>query len=180
MQRVVMGIMDTPQQADAVAQRLRAAGFDAEDISMLFADKRGTHDFAFERHTKAPEGAIIGAVFGAVLGGMAGIAAGVGVLAFPGIGALVAAGPLLAALATAAIFALLFGALGAWIGAGVPEIEAVHFDGKTTLGSILVAVHVDRPRDAAAARRVLDAFAATDVTQTTEAAVPLHARPSQV
>lgn len=176
MQRVVMGIVDTPAQAETTIERLRASGFAADDVSVLFPDKRGTHDFAFEHRTKAPEGAIAGVGMGAVVGGLVGIAAGVGVLVLPGLGALVAAGPVLAALSAAATFSVLFGVVGAIAGARMPEIEAKHYEGKLSTGSILVGVHAGSRDAAARARQVLRSVAASDVTATTEAAIPLRAR----
>ena len=178
MKRVVMGIVDTPAQAEVTVERLRASGFDSADVSVLFPDRRGTHDFAFEHHTKAPEGALAGAGFGGVLGGILGIAAGVGVLVVPGFGSLVAAGPILAALSGIATGGMVAGAIGAVLGARLPEIEAKHYDGKTRLGSILVAVHTETKPAAHRAREVLRSVAATDVTATAEAAVPLAARVS--
>lgn len=176
MKRVVMGIVDTPAQAEATIERLRTAGFGSDDVSVLFPDRRGPHDFAFEHHTKAPEGALAGAGLGGVIGGILGIAAGVGVLVVPGLGALVAAGPLLAALSGIATGGILAGTVGAILGARVPEIEAKHYDGKTRLGSILVAVHAETSAHASRAREVLRSMAATDVTATSEAAVPINAR----
>jgi hypothetical protein len=176
MKRVVMGIVDTPVQAELTVERLRAVGFEGNDVSVLFPDRRGTHDFAFEHHTKAPEGALAGAGLGGVLGGILGIAAGVGVLVVPGLGALVAAGPFLAALSGIAAGGILAGTLGAILGARVPEIQAKHYDGKSRLGSILVAVHVETRDAMRRAREVLRSVAASDVAATTEAAVPLAAR----
>lgn len=176
MKRVVMGIVDTPAQAEVTVERLLAAGFANDDVSVLFPDRRGTHDFAFEHHTKAPEGALAGAGLGGVIGGIVGIAAGVGVLVVPGLGSLVAAGPLLAALSGIATGGMLAGTIGAILGARVPEIQAKHYDGKSRLGSILVAVHVETSGGLKGAREVLRSVAATDVAATTEAPVPLAAR----
>jgi hypothetical protein len=176
MKQAVMGIVDTPAQAELTVERLRAAGFANDDVSVLFPDRRGAHDFAFEQHTKAPEGALAGAGLGGVIGGILGIAAGVGILVVPGFGSLVAAGPLLAALSGMATLGILAGAIGAVLGARVPEIQAKHYDGKTRLGTILVAVHTETKIAASRAREVLRSVAATDVTRTTEAAVPLAAR----
>jgi hypothetical protein len=61
-----------------------------------------SRDFAHEQHTKAPEGAATGVAGGMVVGGALGWMIGIGALAVPGIGAFIAAGPLMAALAGAA------------------------------------------------------------------------------
>jgi len=98
----VFGIYRTVSQAEQTVDRLLAAGFSNNDISVLFPDKTGTRDFAHEQHTKAPEGATAGAGAGAVLGGALGWMVGIGSLAIPGLGAFIAAGPIMAALAGAA------------------------------------------------------------------------------
>ena len=90
-------------QADHIVEQLKNANFSNNDISALFADKGTTHDFAHEKHTKAPEGAVTGAVTGGVLGGALGWIAGIGALAIPGVGPFIAAGPIIAALSGAAI-----------------------------------------------------------------------------
>jgi hypothetical protein len=176
MQKVVMGIVDTPAQAELTVQRLQSTGFSPGDISILFPDKHGARDFAFEQTSKAPEGALTGAIVGGVVGAAIGIAAGVGVLAVPGLGMLIAAGPLLAGLATAAVLAVVFGAVGALIGRAMPRVEAKPYAGKVKRGSILVAVHAEDRRELRRAREVLDSVAASDVTSTTEATVPVEIR----
>lgn len=176
MKRVVMGIVDSPAQAEITIERLRAAGFANEDVSVLFPDRQGAHDFAFEHHTKAPEGALAGAGLGGVIGGILGIAAGVGVLVVPGFGSLVAAGPVLAALSGIAAGGIVASSIGAVLGARMPEIEAKLYDGKSRLGTILVAVHAETKIASTRARDVLRSVAATDVSSTTESPVPLASR----
>ena len=85
-------------QAERMVSELRVAGFEGDDISVLFPDTRGTRDFAHEQNTKAPEGAAVGAGTGGVIGGALGLLAGVGALAIPGLGPFIAAGPIMAAL----------------------------------------------------------------------------------
>src|ERR1051326_2020300 len=100
--KAVFCIAKSEVQAAHIVDDARTAGFSSNDISVLFPDTAGTHDFAHEQHTKAPEGATRGAVGGGVLGGVAGWLVGIGALAIPGLGAFVAAGPIMAALGGAA------------------------------------------------------------------------------
>src|SRR5258708_13083079 len=85
-EKAVFGIAKNESQAIVIAGNLKAAGFAANDVSVLFPDKTGTRDFAHEQHTKAPEGAATGAGAGAVLGGALGWMVGIGSLAIPGLG----------------------------------------------------------------------------------------------
>ena len=76
MATAVFCIATSEFQAESIVNELKVAGFADNDISVLFPDKTGTKDFAHERHTKAPEGAVTGASTGGVLGGAAGAAVG--------------------------------------------------------------------------------------------------------
>src|SRR6266404_2852335 len=106
MRKVIFGVVDTPQQAELATKRLETLGWPAADVAILYPDKHGAHDFQFERHTHAAAGALAGVGFGAVMGGLLGIAVGVGVLTLPRLGWTVEGGPVLVALAFAAVVAL--------------------------------------------------------------------------
>src|SRR5262245_2335381 len=128
--KAVFGILNTEAQAIRVVEDLKAAGFSSNDISALFPDKGGTRDFAHEQKTKAPEGAAAGAAAGGLLGGTLGWLAGIGTLAIPGVGPLIAAGPIMGALGGAAVGATAGGLTGALVGYGMPEMEAKRYEGK--------------------------------------------------
>ena len=130
MANAVFCTVKTSSQAQTIVDRLKAAGFTANDISVLMPDKAGTTDFAVDNQTKSPEGAAAGATTGAVLGGGLGWLAGIGALAIPGVGPLIAAGPIMAALTGAAVGGTLGGVTGALIGMGIPEYEAKRYEGK--------------------------------------------------
>jgi len=172
MKKTVIGIVESRTSAEVIVDSLRAAGFDNADISALLPDKRGTKDFAHENNTKAPEGAVAGVGAGGVIGGTLGLLAGIGALAIPGVGPLIAAGPLMATLSGAAAGAAVGGVAGALIGLGIPEIEAKRYEGKLQGGNILLAVHVDDGDEEKAATRILKDSGATDVKTTGEASVP--------
>lgn len=172
MKKAVIGIIDTTSRAEAIVSELERAGFQTSDISVLFPDKSGTRDFAHEKNTKAPEGAIAGASTGGVVGGALGLLAGIGALAIPGLGPFIAAGPLMAALSGAAAVATVGGIAGALIGVGIPELEAKRYEGKIRGGNILIAVHVENGDAQKRAEQVLHAQSAHDISSTSEASVP--------
>ena len=80
------GIFANRTNASEAIDRLIAAGFRSEDVSVLMQDNVGTKDFAHEKHTKAPEGTTTGVIAGGAIGGTLGVLAGLGALAIPGIG----------------------------------------------------------------------------------------------
>lgn len=146
--KAVFGIAKNAEQAIAIANALKAEGFSRNDIAVLFPDQSGTHDFAHEQHTKAPEGAATGAVAGGVLAGALGWLVGIGSLAIPGAGPLIAAGPILAALSAAAAGGAIGGLAGALVGLGIPEYEAKRYEGAIKNGNILISVHTEDSRGA--------------------------------
>jgi hypothetical protein len=171
MDRAVIGIVPNEETAVAIVNRLKARGFAAGDVSVLFPDRSGSRDFAHEQHTKAPEGAATGATAGGLLGGVGGWLVGIGTLAIPGLGPFVAAGPLLAALSGAAAGAALGGVGGALVGMGVPEYEAKQYEGKLRHGNLLLSVHTTSSEQRDDAKEVLEANGAQDVRVASEADV---------
>lgn len=169
--KAVIGLVSDQMMAEAVVAKLQQAGFSTNDISALFPDKRGTRDFAHEQNTKAPEGAVAGAGAGGLLGGTLGLLAGIGALAIPGVGPLIAAGPIMATLSGAAAGAAVGGIAGALVGMGIPELEAKQYEGKIKDGNILLSVHVKDKDQQSRAKQILDANGATDIVTAGEADV---------
>jgi hypothetical protein len=176
MKRAVIGIVETNTQVQAVVELLEGAGISKENVSALMPDRQRTRDFAHEHHTKAPEGAIAGVGAGGTFGGVVGLLAGLGAIAVPGVGALLAAGPVMATLSGAAVGAGVGGIVGALIGAGAPEIEAKVYAGKLLGGNILLAVHVESAEQERTAREVLRAAGAHDVGSAGEVTISRHTR----
>ncbi|HWD97757.1 MAG TPA: quinol:electron acceptor oxidoreductase subunit ActD [Bryobacteraceae bacterium] len=165
----VFGIFTTRASAEEAVDSLRHAGFRNTDISALFPDNAGTKDFAHEKNTKAPEGATTGATSGVVVGGVLGWLAGIGMLAIPGIGPLLAAGPIVAALAGAGAVGVAGGIVGALVGLGIPEYEAKRYEGRVKHGGILLSVHCDDEAWVKRAEDVLKRAGAEDVASAGEA-----------
>lgn len=172
MKKSVVGIVASQTQAQAIVDDLRAIGVPTSEVSALFPDRDGTRAFAHENHTKAPEGAVAGVGAGGLLGGTLGLLAGIGALAIPGVGPLIAAGPLMGALSGAAAGAAVGGVAGALIGIGIPEIEAKTYEGRIRDGNVLLAVHVETSETEKAIKEVFKRHDARDVTTTSEASVP--------
>src|SRR5271154_1899897 len=137
----VFGIYRDRSSAEEAVDALRGAGFRNSDVSALLPDNVGTKDFAHEKNTKAPEGTTTGAATGGLLGGALGWLAGIGALAIPGVGPLIAAGPIVGALAGVGVGGAVGGFIGALVGMGIPEYEAKRYDGRIKQGGVLLSVH---------------------------------------
>jgi hypothetical protein len=159
----VYGVYSDRADAENAIDRLRKDGFASTDISVVFPDRDMNKEFALEKNTKAPEGAMAGGGTGLLVGGALGWLAGIGTLAIPGVGPLLAAGPIVAALAGAGVGSAIGGIAGALIGMGLPEIEAKRYEEEIKRGRILLSVHCDSVHMAQNARKVLEESAAKDV-----------------
>lgn len=168
----VLCISTSHAQADALVDQLKTAGFSNNDISALFPDKASSRDFAHDKSTKAPEGAVAGAGTGGVIGGALGWIAGIGALAIPGVGPFIAAGPILAALSGAAVGAAVGGIAGALVGLGIPEIEAKRYEGKVKAGNILLSVHTENSAEIARAKDIFTKGGGQDICTTGESSTP--------
>lgn len=162
MSKLVTALYETRSQAEAATSRLLAEGFSRDDICLLMSDETRGREFVLEEHTKAPEGATTGAATGGALGGIAAGLVGVGVLAVPGLN-LLAAGPIVAALAGVGAGGALGGLIGALVGAGLREHEAkLAAEKLAERGHILVGVyaHDDRRQ---LAREIMETSGAQEV-----------------
>jgi len=165
----VFGIYTTVAAADLATDSLVKAGFSAADVSALLPENLGSKPIATEKNSKAPEGAATGAGSGAVLGGTLGLLAGIGALAIPGVGPLIAAGPIMAALAGVGVGGAVGGFTGALIGMGIPEFEAKRYEGRLKTGGILLSVHCDTSDEIKRAKEIMKNTHAEDVSSTAEA-----------
>ncbi|MEJ7605048.1 MAG: DUF3341 domain-containing protein [Bryobacteraceae bacterium] len=164
----VYGIYRSREHAEEAIASLRAAGFRDVDLSVLFPDNPGTKDMGHEKHTKAPEAATAGAASAGLLGGALGWLAGAGALAIPGLGPLIAAGPLMTMLAGVGAGTVLGGLGGALVGLGIPEYEAKRYEGRIRSGGILLSVHCADAHWVLRARELLSQTGAEDIAAASE------------
>src|SRR5215207_8602808 len=151
MAKTIVGLFDDVNEAHRVVQELIDAGVDRNKISIVANDVKGEYKQYRADGSSAAEGAGAGAVGGGVLGGVIGLLVGIGALAIPGIGPVLAAGPLVSALGAAGaatvtgagIGAVAGGLVGALIGAGVPEEHAHVYTEGVRRGGTLVTVNAD-------------------------------------
>lgn len=170
----VFGIYPTSTRAEQAVDRLVAAGFAQQDISVLLPDTQSSKEFAHEKNTKAPEGAATGVTAGGVVGGTLGLLAGIGALAIPGVGPLIAAGPIMGALAGLGVGGAVGGLVGALVGLGIPEYEAKRYEGRIKDGGVLLSVHCDTSAEIDSAKEVLKTSGAEDISSAGEKSVSTH------
>jgi hypothetical protein len=165
----VFGIFSTYSSVELAVDELRDSGFRNVDISVLLPQNIGSKDFAHKSATRALEGPTSGASAGAVLGGALGWLVGVGALAIPGLGPVIAAGPILATLGGVGVGGTFGGFAGALVSMGIPEYEAKRYEGRIKGGGILLSVHCDNFKWARLAKDILTRTSGQDISSTNEA-----------
>lgn len=157
----VVGVFETRARADQAVADLKKAGFDDDDIGMVYRDAGGkTVKTGAADETYAEEGAAAGVALGAA----GGAAIGAGILAgvIPVIGPVLAVGTLGTILLNAAGGAALAGIAGALIGWGIPEEDADFYENEVKAGRYLVTVEA-KGRESEA-RSVLQRYGGFDRT----------------
>jgi hypothetical protein len=159
----VFGIYANRNGIDEAVSHLNAGGFRSTDVSSLLPENPGSKDLAHEKNTKAPEGAVIGGVVGGIVGAVLGWLIAIGTIPVPGVGPLLAAGPIVAALAGLGTLGAVGGIIGGLIGLGDPEYEAKRFAGRVRDGGILLSVHCDTGDWVKRAKEVLTRTGAQEI-----------------
>lgn len=157
---VETGDPPTPTDMNAVTEA-RLGGYD-EEVSIVEAE--GKHGITTTTAADAAKGAAEGGVLGLGIGLIAGVTA----LMVPGVGAVLAAGPLWAALGgalgTAAAGAVAGGVTGYLRDMGVPESEAARYAEAIGRGSVLVSVHADTSERMTEMKNILIKYGGTGIS----------------
>ena len=148
--KTIVGLFDTYHQAESTVGDLEGAGYSRDRISIV-AGKSAGEDASADaarsrgaaRNENVAEGAGTGAIIGGVTGGAAGLIASLAGLAIPGIGPVLAVGPIMATLTGAGVGAVAGGLVGALQTSGVPGEHARYYAEGVRRGGTLVTVTTD-------------------------------------
>src|ERR1035441_9666922 len=165
-----MGLYPDRITASEAVNVLQKAGYRAADISVLSSDDHGSKDFAHEKRTKAMDEAAIGAAVGAVLGAALAFIVSIQTVTIAGMEPLVAAGPLLAALAGAGAGGALGWMVGMLTGMGLTEYVAKRYAGRMRRAGILLSVHCDSTEWCDRAKKTLQDTGAQNISSASETA----------
>lgn len=171
MAKTVVGLMESAAEAQRVVEDLTAScGCDRSDIGLMARGSESERPSGRKSRTKAREGdvgagAMKGAGTGAAIGGVLGLVAGVASLAIPGVGPIIAAGPIASALAGAGIGAAAGGIIGALANLGVPEEHAHYYAEGVRRGGTLITVRAETDGAAECAQRVMQQHGAVDIEE---------------
>ena len=165
----IVALYDDLSTAQQVVKALRDAGVPPADISLVALDAAGEYGKYFTKTTtkvndSTADGVDKGAGVGALVGGLGGLLVGLGALAIPGIGPVLAAGPLataVAAIVGAGVGAAAGGAVGGIIGGlvdlGIPEEQAHYYAEGIRRGGVLVTARTS-DADTDRAHSIMDSY----------------------
>ncbi|MCL5116529.1 MAG: DUF1269 domain-containing protein [Firmicutes bacterium] len=137
MSKTVVGAFPDHHTADQVVHELEHRGVSDKKISVV-----ARHDGHTEKGHPTGHGThdlSSGLGWGAAAGGTVGLLASAGALAIPGIGPILAMGPLAATLTGAAAGGL----VGGLMDYGIPRAESEHLEQRVKEGNVLVMVQTD-------------------------------------
>lgn len=157
MNKTMIAVFDSRAHAREAVEALFESGFSQAEVSLMANNTNQPEALDPYRHPGASELAAglsdrdnsispsehtsaKGVVAGGVLGGLAGLLLGLGTMAIPGVGPVIAAGPIATMLVGAAGGAAIGGIVGALIEMGVPEEDAHVYSEALRRGSTMVAV----------------------------------------
>jgi hypothetical protein len=158
--RAVIGVFPSIDDAQAAVEKLAAAGFPIDRISIVGKDLQSeirVNGFVTTGDIAGPSAAT-----GAWVGGLFGLLAGAAFLFIPGAGPLIVLGPLAAAAVGAAEGALIGGGVGALLGHFVEQKHIPKYEQLVRAGSYLVIVHGTED-DVARAQQLLTEAGSSDV-----------------
>jgi len=131
--QLVIGVFKSLRDAEQAVTQLRQQGFTNEEINIVSKNaEKGDKKYVDDDISD-------GALTGGTLGGIGGLIIGAGALAIPGIGPIVAAGPIAAALSGA--FA--GGIAGGLIDWGIPVEVSQHYEREIVEGGTLAVIRTD-------------------------------------
>ena len=164
--RSLSGLFDSYAEAMHAADELIIHGIPASRISIIASDLRGEY-MATRGDGEFPSATGTGALTGGLMGGAAGVAVGLTGLTIPVLGPVIAAGPIVAALAGAGMGAIVGGLMGALASVGVDGDEARIYAEGVRRGGAVVTVECDEG-DAAALNAILSRNGVVDIAQRSE------------
>ncbi len=163
MSTVITAIFESNDNAAGALEALVAHGFDSGDISLIASEQFDRESFGVETHSKLAEGAAIGAGAGGAAGAVVAGLTTVGAIAAGGLG-VVAAGPIVAALAGAGAGAAGGSVLGGLIGSTIPEHEIKHYEDALDKGHVMVGVDCETSDQCDKAKDIFEQFNAEKIS----------------
>jgi len=160
----VFGIYHSKHHAEFSVAGLLAAGFSNDDISVLVPFRHSDQGPFDEEYLKASDDSAAALAARGAISGALGLLARIGVFAVPGVGPVVAAGPIVDALTGVGFGGPTGGIPGALTGMGIPRHQAKRYEGRIKDGEVLMFVCCDTSNQFTRARDLMNQTGAQDLS----------------
>lgn len=134
--QTIIGVFVSRSNAENAVNSLRQQGFTKEEINII--SKKHKKDNQSGNDSEEDD-ILDGTLTGSTLGGIGGLLLGAGALVIPGIGPIIAAGPITGAISGA----IAGGITGGLIDWGIPAEESHHYEQEVVQGSVLAIIRTD-------------------------------------
>jgi hypothetical protein len=166
-QKTVMAVFDDRRDAKLAVEALHDQGFTHREVSLLSHAGEGDEGLRPYQPEEELHSGSSGAATGGMLGGLAGLLIGLGMLTVPGVGPVVAAGPIASTLVGAGMGAVMGSLMGVLLDYGVPENDAHLYSEAVRRGGTIVAITAP-PERVDAVSQTLHGFNAIDLSARAE------------
>lgn len=163
MARGLICTAQTQEQAHDIVDRLRAAGFSAQDTSLVLSVNEEAPEVR-RAQAKKLQGAATGTSVGAVAGGLLGLLVGMTAFDLPDAGMLIAVGPIVGALSDAIAGGALGAIAGALVGIRLPERSAKQYEEMVAKGNVLISIQAEDTARRETAREIFRAMGAEQIS----------------
>ncbi len=171
MKYSIVCTVEKESQADKIVHTLKQSGFHKTDISLLIPDKTDVRDM---QHELGKSHVGISPNPAPVLIGSLSWLSPVGLVAVPGVGAVVAAGPLLKILGKPAIQSGQNWVTQSLTAIGYQEPVAKDYENKLTSGRILLSVLTEKESEIQEAEQIFKSTGAKDISRCSEPSLKEH------
>lgn len=143
--QTIIGVFESRGRAENAVNTLRQQGFTSEEINIVSKKQQDTNTTQGETYD---DDIVDGTLTGGTLGGIGGLLMGAGALLLPGIGPILAVGPITAAVGGA----IAGGIAGGLIDWGIPAEASQRYEQEVAHGSILAIIRTDTTKVTSAAQ----------------------------
>jgi rhodanese-related sulfurtransferase len=143
--QTIIGVFESRGRAENAVNTLRQQGFTSEEINIVSKKQQNTNTTQGETYD---DDIVDGTLTGGTLGGIGGLLMGAGALLLPGIGPILAVGPITAAVGGA----IAGGIAGGLIDWGIPAEASQRYEQEVAQGSILAIIRTDTTKVTSAAQ----------------------------
>ncbi|MFA6236365.1 MAG: hypothetical protein WC635_03470 [Bacteriovorax sp.] len=151
-QPAVIAVFKDHTNLEKILDELKEKKFHNKNISILSAKRKDLKSIPYDKNVL--EGAIIGAAIGVAEGGLLCWMASKGLLVMPGAAYFITSGPILSAIAGAALGANAGTIAGILVGLGVTQFEARRLGKYIKKQGVIIAVRVDDLREQLLAKKI--------------------------